>query len=58
MKIEVLQVMYIIQKAWKKSLIISDMNVFLSGPKADDIEDNPDRVLSFDAFATGLGDVM
>ena len=37
---------------------VLDMNVFLSGPKADNIEESPYHVLSFDAFATGLGDVM
>ena len=40
-------------------VLMADMNVFLSaGPKADDIEESPDRVLSFDAFATGLGDSL
>ena len=40
---------------------VTDMDVFLSaGPKADDIgiDDGPDHVLSFDAFATGLGDAL
>ena len=40
-------------------VLMADMNVFLSaGPKADDIEESPDRVLSFDAFATGPGDAL
>ena len=38
---------------------VTDMNEFLSaGPKADDLEESPDSVLSFDAFATGLGDAL
>ena len=38
---------------------VTDMNVFLSaGPKADDIEESQDRVLSFDAFATGFVDAL
>ena len=38
---------------------VTDMNEFLSaGPKADDLEESPDSVLSFDAFATGPGDAL